>query len=188
MMDWTAAKVSLTLAVLTAGLLLPVGLLLARWLATTRWPGRPIVEALLLLPLLLPPTVLGFYFLVSLGRGSPLGMWLAAHEVTLVFSMPGLLEVSWLVNGPFMVQPIQRAFAAVPNALREAAWVSGLGPWVILIVRGTAPNTSSKTLRIRAAMSLATLSCAALIASSKNVVFFVITSLRVRRISCCASP
>jgi molybdate transport system permease protein len=129
MMDWTAAKVSLTLAVLTAGLRLPVGLLLARWLATTRWPGRPIVEALLLLPLLLPPTVLGFYFLVSLGRGSPLGIWLAAHDVTLVFSMPGLLVVSWLVNVPFMVQPIQRAFAAVPNALREAAWVSGLGPW-----------------------------------------------------------
>jgi len=129
MMDWTAAKVSLTLALLTAGLLLPVGLLLARWLATTRWPGRPIVEALLLLPLLLPPTVLGFYFLVGLGRGSPLGMWLAAHDVTLVFSMPGLLVVSWLVNVPFMVQPIQRAFAAVPNALREAAWVSGLGPW-----------------------------------------------------------
>jgi molybdate transport system permease protein len=129
MMDWTAAKVSLTLALLTAGLLLPVGLLLARWLATTRWPGRPIVEALLLLPLLLPPTVLGFYFLVGLGRGSSLGMWLAAHDVTLVFSMPGLLVVSWLVNVPFMVQPIQRAFAAVPNALREAAWVSGLGPW-----------------------------------------------------------
>ena len=119
----------MTLAVLTAGLLLPVGLLLARWLATTHWPGRAFIEALLLLPLLLPPTVIGFYFLLWLGRGSALGAWLAQHHVSLVFSMPGLLLVSWLVNVPFMVQPIQRAFAAVPNALREAAWVSGLGPW-----------------------------------------------------------
>ena len=129
MMDWHAAQVSLTLAVLTAGLLLPVGLWLARWLATTHWPGRPVVEALLLLPLLLPPTVIGFYFLLLLGQGSALGAWLAQHDVRLVFSMQGLLLVSWLVNIPFMVQPIQRAFAAVPTALREAAWVSGLGPW-----------------------------------------------------------
>jgi molybdate transport system permease protein len=82
-----------------------------------------------LLPLLLPPTVIGFYFLLLLGQGSALGAWLAQHDVRLVFSMQGLLLVSWLVNIPFMVQPIQRAFAAVPTALREAAWVSGLGPW-----------------------------------------------------------
>jgi molybdate transport system permease protein len=129
MMDWHAAQVSMTLALLTAGLLLPVGLWLARWLATTHWPGRPLIEALLLLPLLLPPTVIGFYFLLWLGRGSQFGAWLALHDVSLVFSMQGLLVVSWLVNLPFMVQPIQRAFAAVPTALREAAWVSGLGPW-----------------------------------------------------------
>ena len=77
MMDWHAAQVSLTLAVLTAGLLLPVGLWLARWLATTHWAGRPLVEALLLLPLLLPPTVIGFYFLLLLGQGSAFGAWLA---------------------------------------------------------------------------------------------------------------
>ena len=129
MMDWQAVQVSATLAFLTAGLLLPVGVWLARWLATTQWSGRPVVEALLLLPLLLPPTVIGFYFLLLFGQGSTLGAWLAQHDVRLVFSMQGLLLASWLVNLPFMVQPIQRAFAAVPNALREAAWVSGLGPW-----------------------------------------------------------
>jgi len=128
-MDWSAFHVSLTLAVLTTLVLLPVGLALARWLAVTAWAGRPVVEALLLLPLLLPPTVSGFYFLVALGQGSPLGAWLAASGVRLVFTLEGLLLVSVLVNLPFMVQPIQRAFAAVPHSLREAAWVSGLSSW-----------------------------------------------------------
>lgn len=128
-MDWSALHVSLTLAVLTTLALLPVGLALARWLAVTAWAGRPMVEALLLLPLLLPPTVIGFYFLVAFGQGSTLGAWLAASGIRLVFTLEGLLLVSVLVNLPFMVQPIQRAFAAVPHSLREAAWVSGLSTW-----------------------------------------------------------
>jgi molybdate transport system permease protein len=128
-MDWPALHVSLTLAALTTLFLLPLGLALARWLAVTRWAGRPVIEALLLLPLLLPPTVIGFYFLVAFGQGSPLGAWLFASGWRLVFSMEGLLLVSVLVNLPFMVQPIQRAFAAVPHSLREAAWVSGLSTW-----------------------------------------------------------
>jgi molybdate transport system permease protein len=128
-MDWPALTVSLTLATLTTLVLLPVGLALARWLAVTPWWGRPFIEALLLLPLLLPPTVIGFYFLVALGQGSVLGAWLAASGIRLVFTLEGLLLVSVLVNLPFMVQPIQRAFAAVPYSLREAAWVSGLSTW-----------------------------------------------------------
>jgi molybdate transport system permease protein len=128
-MDWSALHVSLTLAALTTLVLLPLGLALARWLAVTTWIGRPVVEALLLLPLLLPPTVIGFYFLMAFGQGSPLGAWLAASGWRLVFTLEGLLLVSALVNLPFMVQPIQRAFAAVPNSLREAAWVSGLSAW-----------------------------------------------------------
>ena len=129
-MDWSALHVSLLLAALTTALLLPVGLWLARWLAVTPWSGRPMVEALLLLPLLLPPTVIGFYFLMVFGQGSALGAWLAqVWGLRLVFSLQGLLAVSLLVNLPFMVQPIQRAFAAVPHSLREAAWVSGLSGW-----------------------------------------------------------
>jgi molybdate transport system permease protein len=128
-MDWSALHVSLTLAALTTLALLPVGLALARWLAVTAWAGRPVVEALLLLPLLLPPTVIGFYFLVAFGQGSALGAWLAVSGIRLVFTLEGLLLVSVLVNLPFMVQPIQRAFAAVPHSLREAAWVSGLSSW-----------------------------------------------------------
>ena len=129
-MDWQAARVSLLLAALTALALLPLGVLLARWLAWTPWRGRPLAEALLMLPLLLPPTVIGFYLLLALGQGSPLERWLAdAWGLRLVFSFEGLLLASMLVNLPFMVQPIQRAFAALPHSLREAAWVSGLSHW-----------------------------------------------------------
>jgi len=129
-MDWQAARVSLSLAVLTAVILLPAGIALARWLAFSRWRGKPLAEACLMLPLLLPPTVIGFYFLLALGQGSPLGGWLATRlNLRLVFSFEGLLLASVLVNLPFMTQPIQRAFAAIPNSVREAAWVSGLSNW-----------------------------------------------------------
>ena len=129
-MDWQAARVSLLLALMTAVVLLPFGIVLARWLARTRWGAKPALEALLMLPLLLPPTVIGFYLLVLLGRGSMAGDWLARHlGLQLVFSFEGLLLASVLVNLPFMVQPLQRSFSAIPHQLREAAWVSGLGHW-----------------------------------------------------------
>ena len=102
-MDWPALNVSLTLAALTTLVLLPLGLALARWLAVTPWAGRPFIEALLLLPLLLPPTVIGFYFLVAFGQGSAFGAWLFASGWRLVFTLEGLLLVSVLVNLPFMV-------------------------------------------------------------------------------------
>ncbi|WP_341908823.1 molybdate ABC transporter permease subunit [Polaromonas sp. YR568] len=129
-MDWQAARVSLLLAVITAVVLLPLGVWLARWLATTTWRWRPVVEALMLLPLLLPPTVIGFYLLAAFGQGSALGAWLAGSlNLKLVFSFEGLLLASVLVNLPFMVQPLQRSFAAIPHSLREAAWVCGLSHW-----------------------------------------------------------
>jgi molybdate transport system permease protein len=129
-MDWQAARVSMLLAILTALLLLPPGIALARWLASTSWLGKPLVQALLMLPLLLPPTVIGFYLLLAFGQGSALGAWLVRQfDLRLVFSFEGLLGASVLVNLPFMTQPIERAFAAIPNSLREAAWVSGLSHW-----------------------------------------------------------
>ncbi|MDP3701738.1 MAG: molybdate ABC transporter permease subunit [Hylemonella sp.] len=129
-MDYQAARVSLLLAAATALLLLPPGVLLARWLALSPWRGKPLVEALLMLPLLLPPTVIGFYLLLAFGQGSALGAWLGSVlNLRLVFSFEGLLLASLLVNLPFMVQPIQRSFAALPHSLREAAWVSGLSVW-----------------------------------------------------------
>jgi molybdate transport system permease protein len=125
--DWNAAKVSLQLAATTCLLLLPVGLLLGRWLAWSRQPSRPVVEALLLLPLLLPPTVLGFYLLQALAPVSWFGSALAKlFGGPLAFSFTGILIASLLINLPFAVQPMQRAFEAVPQDVREAAWVSGL--------------------------------------------------------------
>ncbi len=129
-MDWEAARISIWLALFTALVLLAPAVWLARWLAITPWRGRPLVEALITLPLLLPPTVIGFYLLSAFGTGSPFGQWLAdSIGLKLVFTFEGLLLASVLINLPFMAQPVQRAFAAIPNSVREAAWVSGLSVW-----------------------------------------------------------
>jgi molybdate transport system permease protein len=132
-MDWQAVRVSLFLAFATAALLLPLGLWLGRWLAFTKHPAKPWCEALLLLPLLLPPTVIGFYWLLAFGQNTALGGWLRdTLGLRLVFSFWGLLLASLLINLPFMVQPIQRAFSNISPSVREAAWVGGLSPWQTL--------------------------------------------------------
>ncbi len=132
-MDWTALVLSLKLATATLVVLLPIGLALARWLARGRFPGKAWIEAAVVLPLVLPPTVLGYYLLVGLGGASPIGRWL--HEtlgLQLTFSFSGLLLASIVFNLPFMVQPVQRAFESIPRELTEAAAVSGLGFWQTL--------------------------------------------------------
>lgn len=129
-MDWQALTLSLKLAGTTLLVLLPLGLWVGRWLARTAFAGKALVEAAVVLPLVLPPTVLGYYLLVSLGGNSPLGRWLAhTFDLRLTFNFWGLLIASVLFNIPFMVQPIQRAFEAIPANLSEAAAVSGLGGW-----------------------------------------------------------
>ncbi|GAB4473827.1 MAG: molybdate ABC transporter permease subunit [Burkholderiaceae bacterium] len=132
-MDWEATRVSLALAAATCVVLAPIGIWLGRRLAIGDGRRQALVEALLALPLLLPPTVVGFYLLLALGANSALGRWLdRVAGVQLVFTFEGLLAASVLINLPFMVQPSQRAFAAIPNSLREAAWVSGLSHWQTL--------------------------------------------------------
>jgi len=129
-LDWDATRISIALATATCVILLPLGLWLGRYLAIGESRSRPLLEAVLMLPLLLPPTVVGFYLLLALGGGSTFGRWLAQFTgLRLVFTFEGLLFASLLVNLPFMVQPVQRAFAAIPHSLREAAWVSGLSRW-----------------------------------------------------------
>ena len=126
-MDWTAFGLSLKLAVWTVLLLIPASLVLARWLAWSPARAKPLVEALLMLPLVLPPTVLGYYLLVGLAPASFVGGVLAGISGRpLVFTFPGILLASLIVNLPFAVQPMQRAFEGVDAHLREAAWVSGL--------------------------------------------------------------
>lgn len=126
-MDWGSLRLSLALALWTTAVLLPLAVLIARALAWRRFPGKGFVEALIALPLVLPPTVLGYYMLAAAGRASPLGdVYESVFGGPLVFTFEGLVAASLLVNLPFAVQPLQRAFEAVPEQLREAAWCSGL--------------------------------------------------------------
>lgn len=128
-MDVTAFALSLKLATWTTVLLLPLGLWLARFLAFRVTRGKGLLEACIALPLVLPPTVLGYYLLGVLGGNSIVGRWWTAiFGQGLVFTFEGLLVASVLVNLPFAVQPVQRAFEALPPDVREAAWVSGLTP------------------------------------------------------------
>jgi len=134
-MDWEALQLSLWLSLATAVILLPPGMLAARWLATSRHPSRILVEAALALPLVLPPTVLGYYLLVAMGGASPLGeLYLRLTGHTLAFSFEGLLVASLIFNIPFAVMPMQRAFEAIPAELFDAARTCGLSRWRTLLV------------------------------------------------------
>ena len=129
-MDWQALRVSLLLGLATIAVLLPAGIWAGHRLATRVFRGKALVEAFVAIPLILPPTVLGFYLLVAFSVRSPFG---AAFEAVagqaLAFSFSGLVLASVIANIPFVVQPIQRAFEAVPLDVREAAACCGLAPW-----------------------------------------------------------
>jgi molybdate transport system permease protein len=120
---------SLQLATVTVIVLLLVGTPLAWWLAFTRNRARPVVEAVVSMPLVLPPTVLGFYLLLLLGpAGLVGGAWLELTDSTLTFSFAGLVIASVLYSFPFTVQPLQDAFQSVGRAPLEAAATLGAGP------------------------------------------------------------
>lgn len=129
-MDWPALRVSLWLGGGTIVLLLPFGIWLGRLLAVHRFRGKLLLEALVTVPLVLPPTVLGFYLLVTFGARSPLGhAFQAIVGQSLPFSFEGLLLASAIANIPFVVQPVQRGFESIPAGVREAAACCGLTPW-----------------------------------------------------------
>jgi molybdate transport system permease protein len=126
-MDWTAVWLTLRLAATTALILLVVGLPLAYWLATTRWRGRFFIEAIVALPIVLPPTVLGFYLLMALGPRGPVGRVVQALTgASLPFTFAAILLGSVLFNLPFAVRPFTSAFAAVDRRLVEASWCLGV--------------------------------------------------------------
>ena len=121
--------VSLKLALWTTVLLLPFGMWFGRWLAYTQCKAKPWIESLVLLPLVLPPTVIGYYLLALFSPETFTGHWaMQLFGQPLVFTFPGLVVASVLVNIPFIVQPMQLAYGAMPIEIREAAWVSGLSP------------------------------------------------------------
>jgi molybdate transport system permease protein len=125
-MDWQAFWLTLRLALMVTVLLVIIGLPLAYWIAFTKWRWKFVVEAIVALPLVLPPTVLGFYVLVALGQRSPLGRWwqgMTGH--TLAFTFEGLVIGSLLYSLPFAVQPFAASFSALDSRLLAASAVLG---------------------------------------------------------------
>ncbi len=121
-METDAIWLTFKLAGVTTLALLVLGAPLAWWLATTRSAVKPVIEAVTALPLVLPPTVLGFYLLILFNPDAPIGrLWVQLSGDTLTFSFEGLVAASILYSLPFMVQPLQSAFAAVGRAPLEAA-------------------------------------------------------------------
>ena len=126
-MNWTAIILTLKLATLTALILLIIGLPLAYWLSFSRWRWKFLIESVVALPLVLPPTVLGFYILVAIGPHSPLGRFytsLVGHP--LPFTFEGLLFASILYSLPFAVQPFATAFEQIDRRLLGASWALGV--------------------------------------------------------------
>src|SRR5579863_7573246 len=120
-MDWQAFWLTIRLAVLVAAVLAVLGLPIAYWLAFSRWRGKFLAEAVVSLPIVLPPTVLGFYVLVALGPISPIGRWyqsLTGHG--LAFTFTGLVIGSVIYSLPFSVQPMAASFVSVDRKLLEA--------------------------------------------------------------------
>jgi molybdate transport system permease protein len=119
---------SLKLASIVALLLLVVGVPAAYWLAFSKWRGKFLVESVVALPLVLPPTVLGFYVLVVMGPRGPLGkLWIAFFGHGLAFTFGGLVLASVLYSLPFTVQPLTAAFESVDRKLLDASAVLGAG-------------------------------------------------------------
>ena len=128
-MDWTALAVSVKLSIATMSALVVIGIPIAYWTAfsTRRW--KFLVEAVVALPLVLPPTVLGFYVLLAIGPRSPAGrVWHAIAGRGLPFTFEGLLIASIVYSLPFAVQPFSAAFASVDRRLLDASWSLGVSP------------------------------------------------------------
>ncbi len=133
-MDWQALLLSLKLSSITTLLLIPLAILGARTLAFKQFKGKAFVEAITMTPLILPPTVIGYYLLVGFGDQTWLGKTLSSllgNEI--VFHFSGLVLASLIINIPFALQPIQRAFEAIPEDVRDAAACCGLNRWQSLM-------------------------------------------------------
>jgi molybdate transport system permease protein len=125
-MDWQAFWLTLRLALLVAAILVMLGLPVAYWITYSRWRWKYLAEAIVALPIVMPPTVLGFYVLVALGSRSPLGRgWQALTGHSLAFTFEGLVIASILYSLPFAVQPLAASFDAVDRRLLAASATLG---------------------------------------------------------------
>ena len=126
MLDWTPIILTLQLALITTVILFVISIPLAYWMANTKSRIKPIIEAAVSLPLVLPPTVLGFYLLIAFSPESAIGSFLNdVFGLKLAFSFTGLVIGSIIYSLPFMVQPLQAGFASLPSSFSEASFVLG---------------------------------------------------------------
>jgi len=127
-LDWYPFVLSFELSLITALVLFMTMLPLAWWLSQTNSKLKPVIEAITALPIVLPPSVLGFYILMALSQNSPLGKFFyETFDVSLVFSFTGLVVASVFYSMPFMVQPLQSGFESLNKNMLEASYVSGKG-------------------------------------------------------------
>ncbi len=146
MSNWQPLILTFELALVTTLVLLVLSIPLAWWLVNSNSKLKPIVATMVSMPLVLPPTVLGFYFLLAFSPGNVFGKWIDEWlGIQLVFSFSGLVVASVLYSLPFMVHPIQAGLASLPSSLSEAAYVMGKSKWVTLF-RVQLPNIKASLL------------------------------------------
>jgi molybdate transport system permease protein len=146
MIDWNPIFLTLKLATVTTLCLTAIGVPLAGWLALSRFRLKPLVEAVISLPLVLPPSVIGFYFLLAFSPASGVGGWLLrVFDVQLVFSFGGLVVASLLYSLPFMVHPVQAGLENLPSSWREASYTLGHSP-IKTLFRVLLPNCQAALL------------------------------------------
>jgi molybdate transport system permease protein len=145
-MDLDPIWLSLRLAVFTTMILLVIGIPIAYWLSRKNTVGRLILEAFITMPLVLPPSVLGFYLLLAFSPNNRLGHWLQQHfNIQLVFSFEGLVIASLIYSLPFMISPIKAAFSQLPKSLAEASYTMGKSKMETFI-KVEMPNVKSSIL------------------------------------------
>ncbi|TPN84034.1 molybdate ABC transporter permease subunit [Aquimarina algicola] len=133
MIDWQPLILTFRLALITTIILVILGIPLSYWLAFSRSRAKPIVETLVSMPLVLPPTVLGFYLLLAFSPNHIFGNWINDwFGLRLIFSFEGLVIASVLYSLPFMVQPIQSGLAGLPKQYREASYILGKSSFTTL--------------------------------------------------------
>jgi molybdate transport system permease protein len=146
MIDWAPLILTFKLALITTFLLLIISIPLAYWMAFTKSKFKPVIETLVSMPLVLPPTVIGFYLLIAFSPANSFGNWLNEWlGLKLVFSFEGLLFASILYSLPFMVHPIQSGFANLPVSLKEMSYILGKSRFTT-IVKVLLPNIKSSLL------------------------------------------
>lgn len=133
-MNWDPLILTFKLSLVTTLILLVISIPLASWLSQSKSKVKPIIETLVSMPLVLPPTVLGFYFLIAFSPGNTFGNWLNEWlGLKLVFSFPGLVVASVIYSLPFMIHPIQSGLSNLPASLKEASFLMGKSKWQTLV-------------------------------------------------------